>query len=70
VLTTVIRWALAGFVDVMRCELTETPVGCALGLRMGDELILAELWPSVEDAQARAEDLRGRLLRRGWLERI
>jgi hypothetical protein len=62
-----IAWTLAGFVDLMRCELAETPAGCTLGLRMGNELILAELWPSVEQARARAEDLRHRLLARGWL---
>jgi hypothetical protein len=47
---TEIRWTLAGFVDVIRCELAEAPAGYALGLRMGDELILAELWPNVEQA--------------------
>jgi hypothetical protein len=36
---------------------------------MGDEIILAELWPSAEQAQARARELRARLLSRGWLAR-
>ena len=61
-------WTLAGFVDVMRCELAAYPEGCALGLRMGDELILAELWPDVQQARARAGELRNRLLTRGWIE--
>jgi hypothetical protein len=64
-----IEWTLAGFVDVTRCELVETPSSCAVGLQMGDELILAELWPSVEQARARAGELRARLLARGWIER-
>jgi hypothetical protein len=62
-------WTLAGFADVMRCELAESPAGYALGLRMGDEIILAELWPDAEQAKARAEELRARLLARGWPER-
>jgi hypothetical protein len=32
-------WTPAGFVDVMRCELAE----CPLGLRMGDEIIPADV---------------------------
>ena len=51
-----------------RCETEETAGGCALGLLMGDELILAELWPSAENARARALALRAHLLTRGWLE--
>jgi hypothetical protein len=62
-------WTLSGFAEVMRCATIETPNGCALGLFMGDELVLAELWPTVEDACERAQALRVRLLARGWLER-
>jgi hypothetical protein len=61
----VVLWTLAGFADVWRCELED----CAIGLFMGHELFLAELWPSAEDARARARALRAQLLARGWLER-
>lgn len=64
-----IEWSLAGFTDVMHCEVVEAPGGCAVGLRMGDELILAELWPNVERARTCARELRTRLLARGWVER-
>lgn len=65
----VILWTLAGFVDVIHCELAEAPIGCALGLRVGHEQILSYLWPDAEQAHARARELRARLLARGWLER-
>jgi hypothetical protein len=34
---------------------------------MGDELILAELLPGVEEATIRARDLRAKLSARGWV---
>jgi hypothetical protein len=64
---TTIIWRLAGFVDVTTCEIVETPNGVALGLRMGNDLILAELWPTVEEAAMRASALRARLSARGWV---
>jgi hypothetical protein len=60
-------WRLAGFVDVTTCEIVETPNGVAVGLRMGDELILAELLPGVEEATIRARGLRAKLSARGWV---
>jgi hypothetical protein len=42
----------------MRCETPSTPKGCAVGLFMGNALILAELWPSAEEAGALGRALR------------
>jgi hypothetical protein len=38
-------------------------------MRVGDELVLSEMWPSVQQAHARERELRGRLLSGGWPER-
>ena len=62
-----IVWQLAGFADVTTCEIVETPNGVVVGLRMGDELILAELLPTVGQAAIRASDLHARLSTRGWV---
>jgi hypothetical protein len=67
---TTIVWELAGFVDVMRCELVrDRSGGYALGLHMGDELILAEWWHDEPSALRRANEIQQRLLSRGWLPR-
>jgi hypothetical protein len=67
--SAVIVWELSSFVEAMRCELKETAEGFALGLRMGDELILTELLPDEQQARRRASELRTRMMQRGWLER-
>ena len=64
---TIVIWQLAGFVDVTICEIVETTNGVAFGLRMGNDLILAELWPTDEEAAMRASVLHARLSARGWV---
>jgi hypothetical protein len=66
---SVVLWTLTGFAEPMRCELNETTAGYTLSLRMGDKVILTELWQCGEQAKGRAVELRARLLVIGWIER-
>ena len=48
-------WALAGFADVLCCcEIEPQSDGCALGVRMGDEFILTEWLPGLNNGRASA----------------
>lgn len=59
-------WTLAGFADVLHCEVEVQPDGCALGIRMGDEWIVTEWLRDERAARARAAELRQRYVDRGW----
>lgn len=61
-------WTLAGFADVLCCEIEPQSDGCPLGVRMGDEFIVTEWLPNEQRAREHAAELRRNYLARGWCE--